>query len=105
MYETREQAFEGIQIETKAVKRYSEATRKAAQNGQYGHAWEMADIAKMALECARNAHNELWEFCQGQPTVEEMERLAEAEVAEFTFRQAISCNKGNSPFFDGMEVR
>ncbi|GGE27021.1 hypothetical protein [Streptococcus himalayensis] len=90
MYETREQAFEGIQIETKAVIRYSKATQKAAREGRQGHAWAMADIAKMALQCMRQAHEELWEFCKGQPTPEEMEKLVEAEEAEQTFKKSVA---------------
>lgn len=87
---TREQAFKTIKSETKAVKRYSEALQKAAQNGQKGYAWEMADVARMMLICALNTHDKLWELCQGQPTIEEMEQLAEAEAAKFIFKKAVS---------------
>ncbi|HEK9107210.1 TPA: hypothetical protein SUB18_000901 [Streptococcus equi subsp. zooepidemicus] len=90
MFTTREEAKQSCIVEAQAVERFSKATEKAMANGNQSWAYDMADIAKTALDCARLAHEALWSLTKGNLTEEEFEAFAKAEEVELTFKKAMA---------------
>jgi hypothetical protein len=88
LYETREEAAQGCRVSAKTAERYAKAAERFAKEGRKTSAWNMADTAKTAADCAMQAHEVLWNLTGGRLTDEEFEAFEQAEIAQTNARKA-----------------
>jgi hypothetical protein len=88
LYETREEAAQGCRASAKTAEHYMKAAERFAREGRKTSAWNMADTAKMAADCAMQAHEALWDLTNGKLTDEEFEAFEQAEIAQTNARKA-----------------
>ena len=90
LYDTRKEAMEGCIREGEQAFTSAAKAVSYAEQGLTRLAWNCADTAKMAADCAMNAHDELWELSKGNLTDEEFEAFEKAEIVQAKARQAIN---------------
>ena len=81
-YETRKEAAAACEYEAAAASRYSKAAIRFAQKGECRNAWDLADIACVAAQCALQAHEALWSLSGGKLTEKEQAAFDKAEIAQ-----------------------
>ena len=89
LYETRTEAMQGCRFNAKTAERYMKAAERFAKEGRKTSAWNMADTAKMAADCAMQAHEALWDLTDGKLSDEEFEAFEQAEIAQTNARKAV----------------
>lgn len=82
LYRTRKEAADACECEASTAKHFSEVAIEAANKGDCGLAWAMADNARIAAKCAMQAHEDLWELANGRLTEAEYEVFIAAEIAQ-----------------------
>ena len=78
----RKEAADACECEASQARYFSEAAIKAANRGDCGLAWAMADNARIAARCAMQAHEDLWELANGRLSEAEYEVFIQAEIAQ-----------------------
>lgn len=79
MTTTKEDILKRLEVEVAGGKRFTQRATERANEGRMTTAWELFDIAKCACECARQAHDDLWEVTKGELNSEEFELFCESE--------------------------
>ena len=82
MYDTREEAMAACIYESRAARRYMKAAIRFAIAQECRKAWNMADIARTAAQCALQAHERLRELSEGNLTAKELIAFNAAEIAQ-----------------------
>ena len=90
LYDTRKEAMEGCIREGEQAFTSAAKAVSYAEQGLTRLAWNCADTAKMAADCAMNAHDELWELSKGNLTDAEFDAFEKAEIAQAKARTAIN---------------
>ena len=90
LYGTKKQAKEACKREGEFAITCAEKAVAYAEQGFVTKAWNCADTAKMAADCAMKAHDELWELSKGKLTDAEFEAFEKAEIAQAKARTAIN---------------
>lgn len=88
IYNNKKEALKGLQIETKAAKKYANLAFEKAMEGKRSSAINFLDIAQTAKKCADQAHEALWELSQGKLTEKEFEIFCEAETITLDINKA-----------------
>lgn len=90
LYDTRKKAMQGCIREGEQAFKSAEKAVSYSEQGLTRLAWNCADTAKMAADCAMKAHDELWELSKSKLTEAEFNAFEKAEVAMVKARQAIN---------------
>lgn len=89
MYKTRAETAAACSKESTTARVYSKAAIECAERGECQKAWSLADTAKMAAECAMQAHEALWSLAGENMTDEEFTAFEHAELVQTEVRKAI----------------
>ena len=80
IYNSKKEALKGLEIETRAAKKYARLAFEKASEGKRGVAINFLDIATTAKACADKAHEALWNLSKGNLNEKEFELFCESET-------------------------
>lgn len=88
IYKNKKQALKGLEIETRAAKKYARLASEKAQEGKRRLAINFLDIATTAKACADKAHDALWILSNGKLNEQEFELFCESETLGIDINKA-----------------
>lgn len=90
---TKRNLVKRLKLETEAALKYSQSAVRFAQDGKMSKAMNMLDIAKCAVICANDVHEQLWDVSKGNLTDKEFEIFCESETVSTVFKNAVKTVK------------
>ena len=86
---TKQDLVKRLEIETRACINFSNKAKAFAKEGNISKAWDILNVAKCALTCTNQVHEQLWELTKGNLTDEEFDIFCQSESVSTLFNQAV----------------
>lgn len=80
MEKARKEVFKHLVYENKMAQKYIRKAIELADKGKRDKAIKYFDLAKVANQCALQAHDQFWEVSNGDMTTEEFAEYYQAEL-------------------------